>query len=203
MARSSGWRCSCRRAAPNRTYASILFPPWLLSQIPKRRSWRRSHTTELAERWGRRVRNLISEQPIDPRHRPDRRQSGRRAMGAQRRAANTWRPGARPASPGFRALFGLIDDPIRSRQDADSLLVRDRLWDWYLNDFRPRLIPDARQVLIQTRWHEDDLAGRALNHQHWEVISLPAEAKAGRSAGPTGRRISVERRRLWLWRATR
>ena len=55
-----------------------------------------------------------------------------------------------------------------SRQDADSVLVRDRIWDWYLNDFRPRLIPHARQVLIQTRWHEDDLAGRCLNHQPWD-----------------------------------
>jgi predicted phage terminase large subunit-like protein len=84
--------------------------------------------------------------------------------------------GAGVGIAGFRALFGLIDDPIRSRQDADSLLLRDRLWDWYLNDFRPRLIPGARQVLIVTRWHEDDLAGRCLNHQPWEVLSLPAEA---------------------------
>jgi hypothetical protein len=37
---------------------------------------------------------------------------------------------------GFRAKIGLIDDPIRSRQDADSELIRDRIWDWYINDFR-------------------------------------------------------------------
>ena len=158
------------------TYASILFPPWLLSQLPKAQILAASHTTELAERWGRRVRNLISENrsildlvPVE-----DNQAAGRWALktGGEYMAA-----GAMTGIAGFRALFGLIDDPIRSRQDADSLLVRDRLWDWYLNDFRPRLVPRARQVLIQTRWHEDDLAGRALNHQHWEVISLPAEAK--------------------------
>jgi hypothetical protein len=37
---------------------------------------------------------------------------------------------------GFRAKLGLIDDPIRSRQDADSELIRDRIWDWYINDFK-------------------------------------------------------------------
>ncbi|MBR0941780.1 phage terminase large subunit, partial [Bradyrhizobium liaoningense] len=67
--------------------------------------------------------------------------------------------------------------------DADSEAIRERLWEWYLYDFRPRLIPGARQLLIQTRWHEDDLAGRCLNHQPWEVISLPAEAKANDQLG--------------------
>jgi len=77
---------------------------------------------------------------------------------------------------GFRAKLGIIDDPIRSRQDADSELIRERIWDWYINDFCTRLVPGARKVLIQTRWHEDDLAGRALNHEHWETVELPAEA---------------------------
>jgi hypothetical protein len=55
---------------------------------------------------------------------------------------------------GFRARLGLIDDPIRSRQDADSELIRDRIWDWYINDFKTRLIPHAAEILIQTRWSE-------------------------------------------------
>jgi predicted phage terminase large subunit-like protein len=80
---------------------------------------------------------------------------------------------------GFRARYGIIDDPVRSRQDADSELIRDRTWDWYINDFKTRLVPGAAEILIQTRFHEDDLAGRALQHQHWEVISLPAIAEEG------------------------
>jgi hypothetical protein len=87
---------------------------------------------------------------------------------------------------GFRAKLGLIDDPIRSRQDADSELVRDRIWDWYINDFKTRLVPHAAEILIQTRWHEDDPAGRALNHEEWRVISLPALAEAD---DPLGRGI--------------
>jgi predicted phage terminase large subunit-like protein len=86
----------------------------------------------------------------------------------------------------------VIDDPIRSREDADSELIREKTWDWYKSDLYTRLKPGGRIVLIQTRWHEDDLAGRLLEDMatggdQWEVISLPAIAEAndplGRSVG--------------------
>lgn len=163
------------------TYASVLFPPWCMAQHPKAQFLAAAHTTELAERWGRRVRNLIAEGSsllgIDP---DDNNQAaGRWAIkeGGEYLAA-----GARIGIAGFRALFGVIDDPLRSREDAESQTVRDRLWEWYLYDFRTRLIPGARQLLIQTRWHEDDLAGRLLREQQdggeqWTVINLPALAE--------------------------
>jgi predicted phage terminase large subunit-like protein len=167
------------------TYASVLFPAWLFSQDPKAMILAASHTTELAERWGRRVRNLVGEhaEELHISLTSDNQAAGRWGLeqGGEYLAA-----GAGTGIAGFRGLFGLIDDPIRSRQDADSSLVRDRLWEWYLYDFRPRLVPNARQMLIQTRWHEDDLAGRAINFQHWEVLSLPAEAKEN---DPLGRQV--------------
>jgi predicted phage terminase large subunit-like protein len=160
------------------TYASVLFPSWLFATIPDALILAASHTTELAERWGRRVRNLVGEHSIELgiNLTSDNQAAGRWGLqqGGEYLAA-----GALTGIAGFRAKFGLIDDPIRSRQDADSSLVRDRLWEWYLNDFRPRLVPRARQMLIQTRWHEDDLAGRCLNFQDWTVLSLPAQAKEG------------------------
>lgn len=166
------------------TYSSVLFAAWLM-QRQVANVLAASHTTELAEKWGRRVRNLIAE------HRltlgidlaPDSQAAGRWSLtnGAEYYAA-----GVGTGIAGFRAKFGLIDDPIRSRQDADSELIRDRIWDWYINDFRTRLVPGARKLLIQTRWHEDDLAGRALNHEKWHVISLPAIAEGD---DPLGRKI--------------
>lgn len=164
------------------TYASVMFPPWAMAQHPKAQFLAASHTSELAERWGRRVRNLIAEQSSILGITPD---DANQAAGrwAIREGGEYLAAGARIGIAGFRALFGVIDDPLRSREDAESQNVRDRLWEWYLYDFRPRLIPGARQLLIQTRWHEDDLAGRALNHQPWEVISLPAEAKANDQLG--------------------
>jgi predicted phage terminase large subunit-like protein len=164
------------------TYASVLFVAWVMQQ-----HWNvlaASHTTELAEKWGRRVRNLITEHAtvLDLHMAPDNQAAHRWALsdGAEYYAA-----GVLTGIAGFRAKLGLIDDPIRSRQDADSELIRDRIWDWYINDFRTRLVPGAREIVIQTRWHEDDLAGRLLQHDNWHVISLPALAEEN---DPLGRK---------------
>lgn len=156
------------------TYASVLFTPWLLANRP----WNiiaASHTTGLAERWSRRVRNLIVEHA----------EVLRLQLASDSKAVDRWAltsgveyaaAGVGTGIAGFRARLGIIDDPIRSRQDADSELIRDRIWEWYINDFRTRLVPNAAEILIQTRWHEDDLAGRALQHQNWRVVELPAVA---------------------------
>jgi len=157
------------------TYASVLFPPWYMQFDGGANVLAASHTTELAEKWGRRIRNLIAEHPFDlgVELAQDSQAAGRWAL---QTGAEYYAAGVGTGIAGFRAKLGIIDDPIRSRQDADSELIRERIWDWYINDFCTRLVPGARKVLIQTRWHEDDLAGRALNHEHWETVELPAEA---------------------------
>jgi hypothetical protein len=85
----------------------------------------------------------------------------------------------------------VIDDPVRSREDAASDAIREKTWDWYKSDLYTRLKPGGRIVLIQTRWHEDDLAGRILadmqsGGDQWDVLSLPAIAEE--SCGPNGSR---------------
>jgi predicted phage terminase large subunit-like protein len=59
--------------------------------------------------------------------------------------------------------FGIIDDPIKDRKQANSKTYRDNLWDWYNDVFKTRLHNDSRQLMLFTRWHEDDLAGRLFN----------------------------------------
>lgn len=163
------------------TYSSVLFAAWLIAR-QNANVLAASHTTELAEKWGRRVRNLISEHSLvlGAALSPDSQAAGRWSLAS---GAEYYAAGVGTGIAGFRAKFGLIDDPIRSRQDADSELIRDRIWDWYINDFRTRLVPGAREVLIQTRWHEADLAGRALQHSDWKVISLPAIAEENDALG--------------------
>ena len=90
----------------------------------------------------------------------------------------------------------MIDDPIRSRQDADSAQVRERIWEWYKSDLATRMKPNGRVVLIQTRWHEDDLAGRVIAEMErggdkWDILALPAEAEEN---DPLGRKPGE-----WLW----
>lgn len=160
------------------TYASVLFPPWFLQGHQTANVLAASHTTELAEKWGRRVRNLISEHSVllGAGLSADSQAAGRWALA---QGGEYYAAGVGTGIAGFRANLGIIDDPIRSRQDADSELIRDRVWDWYVNDFSTRLVPGARKILIQTRWHEDDLAGRALQYEDWEIVSLPALAIEG------------------------
>jgi predicted phage terminase large subunit-like protein len=89
---------------------------------------------------------------------------------------------------GFGADLVIIDDPIKSRAEAESKTYRERCHDWFNDDLYTRLEPSARIILIQTRWHEDDLAGRLLREmsdggEHWDVICLPALAEAETSGG--------------------
>lgn len=72
-----------------------------------------------------------------------------------------------------------IDDPLKGRKEADSETVRDSVWEWYTQSLMTRLSAVDQVVLIQTRWHEDDLAGRILAGQDgadWTVVEIPAIA---------------------------
>jgi predicted phage terminase large subunit-like protein len=172
------------------TYASVLFPPWLLAQNPALTIIAASHTVELAERFGRRVRNLISEHQRTLGY----------SLAADSQAAGRWdteqggeyfAAGVRGPITGRRADLALIDDPVKSREEADSDIIRERVKDWWRNDLYTRLKPGGRVVLIQTRWHEDDLGGWLLEQEktggdQWDVLSLPAVAEA---KDPLGRQL--------------
>lgn len=71
--------------------------------------------------------------------------------------------------------LGIIDDPIKDSVQAQSKIYRTRLWEWYNEVFLTRLHNDSKIILCQTRWHEDDLAGRLLNEEggSWKVVSFP------------------------------
>lgn len=75
--------------------------------------------------------------------------------------------------------LGIIDDPIKGA-DATSPTMRAKLWDWYTDVFLTRLHRGSRVVLIMTRWHQDDLAGRILARepQKWHVLIIPAVREA-------------------------
>jgi predicted phage terminase large subunit-like protein len=163
------------------TYGSILFPAWYLGQHPTHSILAASHTTELAEKWGRRVRNLLNERGpvLKLSVSEDNAAAGRWSV---KQGGEYYSAGVGVGIAGFRADLAIIDDPVRSREDADSALVRERTWDWFKSDLSTRLKPGGRIVLIQTRWNEDDLAGRVLEEMkkggdRWEVLSLPAEAE--------------------------
>jgi len=98
---------------------------------------------------------------------------------------------------GTRNFFGdgvlvhncmIIDDPVKDRSEADSATYRQNVWDWWTDVASTRLAPGAPVVLILTRWHDDDLAGRLLAAEDghlWRVINIPAQADHDPAAGET------------------
>jgi predicted phage terminase large subunit-like protein len=172
------------------TYASVLFPPYMLAQDPKLTIIAASHTVELAERFGRRVRNLVVEHGnvLGFGLSDDSQAAGRWDTN---RGGEYFAAGVRGPITGRRADLALIDDPVKSREEADSDIIRERVKDWWRNDLYTRLKPGGKCVVIQTRWHEDDLSGWLLEEQarggdKWEVLSLPAVAE---ESDPLGRAI--------------
>jgi predicted phage terminase large subunit-like protein len=82
---------------------------------------------------------------------------------------------------GMGGDYIIIDDPIKNREDANSLTHRDKLWDWYTSTLYTRQEKDAGILVTLTRWHEDDLAGRLIElakkdpaADQWEILNLPA-----------------------------
>jgi len=85
------------------------------------------------------------------------------------------------AITGFGMDYGIIDDPIKNRDEAESETYRNKIWDWYQSTFRSRKQKNACILITMTRWNEDDLVGRLLKlaeekprADQWEVFSLPA-----------------------------
>jgi len=89
------------------------------------------------------------------------------------------------AITGKTSDIGIVDDPIKNREEAESEVYRERIWDWYKSAFMTRQFGAGGAIIIcLTRWHEDDLAGRLLKlakenaeADQWEVVSLPAIAE--------------------------
>ena len=158
---------------------SEFFPAWYLGRNPKKYIICSTYGQELADDFGRKVRNQLQDaryQEIFP-------DVGLATDSSSMRRFNTtqggvyYAVGAGSAITGRGAHLLLIDDPIKGREDADSEAMRNNLLDWYRSTAYTRLMPGGSVVLIQTRWHEDDLAGWVLKeteHEGWEVIEFPA-----------------------------
>ena len=185
------------------TYASMLFPSFFMGRHPRKNVIGVSHTLELAEAFSRKARNFVSC--------PEYMDIFGFGLSPTSHAAGRWQNskggeyfaiGIGGAVAGRRGDLGIIDDPMRSREDADSMSYRNRLWEWYKADFRTRIKPGGSIVIIQTRWHEDDLSGRILpeeydgrsgiwkarDREEWRVISISAMCDDEES-DPLGRKL--------------
>lgn len=144
------------------TYVNWLFPAGYAARFPGSNILTASHSSELAERWGRRTRNLLAgaSNLFGIGVASD---SGAAYRWSTTNKCEYYAVGVGVGIMGFRADLGIIDDPFGSREDAESKRIRDKIWEWYVNDFSSRLKPGAKRVIMHQRFHEDDLAGRVVN----------------------------------------
>jgi predicted phage terminase large subunit-like protein len=147
------------------------------------------YNQKLANRFSRKIKQITT---------------GRVVRSHARHAAEEWETaaggsvkavGVGSGITGFGGDLVVIDDPIKGRAEARSAVLREKIWDWYKDDISTRLEPNAPIILIQTRWHDDDLAGRLLKEmenggEKWEVVRLPALAESEPPALAGGRFVS-------------
>lgn len=87
---------------------------------------------------------------------------------------------------GFGVHVLIIDDPVKDRQEAESKTIRDKHWGWFEDVAETRLEPGASMIVLQTRWHEDDLSGRIIARRPgYQVVRIPALADGLDASGKT------------------
>jgi predicted phage terminase large subunit-like protein len=165
---------------------SYLFPAYLMGKKPDSKLIVGSHTAELAQRFGRMIRNLVADERYKELF-PD------FLLSADSKAAGRW-----DTSHGGEAFFigkggamtgrggnVVILDDILDEQDALSNTAMENTWEWYQSGPRQRLQPNGAIIVINTRWKTDDLSGRLLKLQgaiksdKWEVLEFPAILPSG------------------------
>lgn len=166
-------------------FISRYFPAWYLGTFPDSRVMLASYEASFAGSWGEKARDAFGEA----------RARGLWTHNLNRRAVSDWSiaghdggmvtAGVGGAITGRGGNILLIDDPVKNAEEAQSATYREKAWDWYNSTFATRAEPGAAIVIMMTRWHQDDLAGRILAaaQEPWEIIALPAIAEEGDALG--------------------
>lgn len=155
------------------------FPEWLLDHNPGLRIAIVSYELDLAMRWGRDIKQDIRGAGPDGLRIDIRRDSAAAARWETPLGGGVYSVGIGGPLTGRPVDVLIIDDPVKDRAAAESKTIRESTWDWYESVALTRLAPGAKVVLVQTRWHEDDLAGRIAARPsplNWRVLSIPAIA---------------------------
>ena len=182
------------------TLASVAFPAWHLGRHPDHEFISCSYSGSLAMSFSRKVRQLLREpvyKNVFEKSRLDKDsqsvESWQTTQGGGYVAAGV---GGGITGKGANVL--VIDDPVKNREDAESDNNREATWDWYTSTAYTRLSPGGGILVILTRWHDDDLAGRLLKQaedgaDQWEVIRYPAIAEIDENFRKQGESLHPER----------
>lgn len=165
------------------TLASIAFPAWHLGNNPAHEFISVAYSASLSMGFSRKVRDMLRDTSY--------KNVFKTRLDPQSQSAEAWlttegggfvAAGVGGGITGRGAHVLVIDDPVKNREEAESQYNRESTWDWYTSTAYTRLAPGGGVLVIMTRWHDDDLAGRLLTQaeeggDQWELISYPAIAE--------------------------
>lgn len=177
-------------------FASFLFPAWFLGKYPKKKIMQVSNTGELAEGFGRKVRNLLDTEDY-------RKVFPEVELRSDSKAAGRWNTnfngeyyacGIGAALAGRGADIAIIDDPHTEAEALSAVFnpgIYDKVYDWYTSGVRQRLQPGGAIIVVQTRWSLRDLTGQIIENaaknektDQWEVFEFPAILPSGNPLWP-------------------
>lgn len=162
--------------------ASRRYPAYILGKNPRRDVISASATAQLAEEFGRDVRNCIASKEYQNLFPETKLAEDSQAKGRwnTEHGGGYYAVGIGGALMGRGGELALIDDPFATWEDAQSKGSRDRAWDWYQGTLYNRVRPGGAIIVIQHRMHEDDVAGRLIDRMkaggdQWTIVELPAK----------------------------
>jgi predicted phage terminase large subunit-like protein len=193
------WIIECPPRHGKTKNISHLFPAYVLGKHPDWRVILASYGTTLAHKNSRFARNLIAS-PLYRELFPS------IELSHDSKAVDAWNlegheggmdaVGVGSGVTGKGMQIGIIDDPVKSREEAESEVIRDKVWDWFTDDFYTRREPGGAIIVVLTRWHMDDLVGRLLKNEpdKWRRLRLPALAEEDDPLGrPVGQALWPDR----------
>ena len=163
------------------------FPSWYIGKYPDRRCIVACYNDDFAGKFGRRNKSKIEEHGQFIWNISLSKSSDRDIEIANHSGGIITR-GIMAGITGNSGDLIIIDDPVKNRQEADSVTYRERLWEEWQNSIKTRTQAGTKIIIIQTSWHEDDLAGRVIREENnVEVVNIPVEAEEndilGRAVG--------------------
>lgn len=181
---------------------SRAFPAWCTGRDPYRNLMLGTYNQTFAEEFGSEVRTNIQNplhQAVFPNHQL---QKGALNLLISEQGGKTAFVGVGGSGTGKPADFFIVDDPIRSDEDAQSEIYRENIWKWFNAVVFTRTHSKSGIVVVHTRWHEDDLIGRLCDPNHpernkkyagiadrWEYINIPAVVEDPKLAEELGLRL--------------
>jgi predicted phage terminase large subunit-like protein len=180
---------------------SQIFPCFILGHRPTASIIQSGYSADIALEHSRKARDIFTSQAMrflfpNVHHTPGK--AGQNQVAVERQAAGEWgtvqggtyrATGVGGGITGFGADYAIIDDPVKDRKEADSLLIRNRIDDWFNSTLYTRLSPNGVIILVMTRWNVDDQAGRLIRRMNeggekWTVLHLPAIDDDGEALWP-------------------